>query len=460
MQLNKELYDYLEKVIEISRQKMAKYLNSGNFSENIDEDKINYVRAIRSAIYTVDRPDGIPFEEEDIKEYIVYAFDRVFPGRLGPLEPLLKDNNVTEIMVNAYNDIWVETGGQLKPAEVSFFNDEDVKNTIRRITEADGRTCDDAHPFCDCILQRAPGDVGGGSRVNCMIPPISLDHPVIDIRKFKSELTTMEALKKVGTVDDNVIEFINALVAARFNIIVAGGTGSGKTTMVNAVSNEIPNGERIITIEDNAELQLHAKHVLRWQARPANTEGSGEITIRQLVKNALRQRPDRIVVGEVRGAETLDMLRAMSTGHDGSLTTVHATSSKKTLSQINLLIGYAEDCPTDKDDKKTLISDAVDIVIYLKRFSDGRRRIEEIREVNSYVPGSNVFSTTLLWSFVENAEIVKEDEVTGEVYTEEYTGLTPTGSTMSEEHLNKFETAGIEFKHKWIEPVVSNVNVY
>ena len=292
---------------------------------------------------------------------------------LGPIEILLKDPSVTEVMVNGPKKIFVERNGRLQLADVQFHDDSHVMNIIERILSPIGRHIDEAVPLVDARLE-------DGSRVNIIIPPLSLIGPCITIRKFANRALSVEDLISFGTLDRKMADFIKACIQARINILVSGGTGSGKTTTLNVLSSFIPENERIVTIEDAAELRLQQEHVVTLESRPANIEGSGEITIRDLVKNALRMRPDRIIVGEVRGGEALDMLQAMNTGHDGSLTTAHANSPRDALSRLEtmvLMAGFEMPIKAIREQ----ISSAIELVLQQSRLKDGSRKITHITEI-------------------------------------------------------------------------------
>jgi pilus assembly protein CpaF len=291
----------------------------------------------------------------------------------GPIEPLLRDPTVSEIMVNGPRQVWVERKGVLIHTDVRFEDDDHVRRIIDRIIAPLGRRCDEASPMVDARLP-------DGSRVNAIIPPLSLIGPVVTIRKFSRDLLTMENLIRLGTLTPEVANFLSACVAGRLNIIVSGGTGSGKTTLLNILSAYIPRNERIITIEDAAELQLRQEHVITLEKRPASVEGRGAVTIRDLVINALRMRPDRLIVGEVRGPEALDMLQAMNTGHDGSMTTLHSNSPRDTLARLEttvLMAGF--DLPHRAIREQ--IASAVDLIVHQERMPDGARKVVRITEV-------------------------------------------------------------------------------
>ena len=291
----------------------------------------------------------------------------------GPLEPLLRDSEITEIMVNGPDSIYVERAGKLYPVEARFSSDAHLRRTIDKIVGRVGRRVDEASPLVDARLP-------DGSRVNAVIPPIALDGSLLTIRKFATDPFTDKDLIAFGTFTPQVRDFLSACVRGRRNIVISGGTGSGKTTLLNVVSSFIPDDERIVTIEDAAELQLHQDHVLRLESRPANIEGRGSIPIRELVKNSLRMRPDRIVVGECRDGAALDMLQAMNTGHDGSLTTVHANTPRDSLSRLETMVLMAGiDLPIRAIREQ--VAGAVDMVIQQARLKDGSRRVTAISEV-------------------------------------------------------------------------------
>jgi pilus assembly protein CpaF len=292
---------------------------------------------------------------------------------LGPLEPLLRDPTVDEVMVNGAGAVWVERAGRLEATEVAFGSDDEVRHAIERILAPLGRRVDEAEPLCDARLL-------DGSRVNVVIPPLALDGPVLTIRRFRHRGYSDEDLVALGTWTPPLRTFLARAVRARLNVLVTGGTGSGKTTTLNALSSFVPEGERIVTIEDTAELRLRQPHVVRLEARPPSVEGRGEVTIRRLVRNALRMRPDRIVVGEVRGPEALDMLAAMSTGHDGSLCTVHAGSPEEALRRLEtlaLMAGLGLPHAAIREQ----VSDAIDLIVHQSRLADGSRRVVTVAEV-------------------------------------------------------------------------------
>jgi pilus assembly protein CpaF len=340
----------------------------------------------------------------------------------GPLERLLTDDSVSEIMVNGPHEIWVERQGRLYQTSVQFNDESHLRRIINKMVAQVGRRIDESSPMVDARLP-------DGSRVNAVIPPLSLSGPLVTIRKFSNKRLNLDELIRLGTLSSETVDFLNRCVLAQLNVLISGGTGSGKTTLLNALSAAISDSERIVTIEDAAELQLKQNHVLRLESRPKNIEGQGEITIRDLVRNALRMRPDRIIVGEVRGAESLDMLQAMNTGHDGSLTTVHANSPRDGLARVEtmvLMAGY--DLPLRAIRQQ--IASALDLIIHLERLEDGTRRVTAITEVQRME--SDVITLQDIFEF-KVERVTPERVVIGELQA---TGLRPT-------FLYKFEKRGI-----------------
>ena len=291
----------------------------------------------------------------------------------GPLEPLLRDDSVTEVMVNAHDKIYVEREGRIERTDTSFVDDAHVMRIVDKIVSQVGRRIDESSPMVDARLP-------DGSRVNAIIPPLSLKGPTLTIRKFARDPYTMDDLINFGSLTPQSAQFLAACVKGKLNVLISGGTGTGKTTMLNALSSFVPHDERIVTIEDAAELQLQQDHVITLESRPANIEGQGEVRIRELVRNALRMRPDRIIVGEVRGAETLDMLQAMNTGHEGSLTTIHANSPRDALARLETLVLTAGvDLPLRAIREQ--IASAFDVLVQISRLVDGSRRVTHVTEV-------------------------------------------------------------------------------
>lgn len=341
---------------------------------------------------------------------------------LGPIEVLLKDPTVTEVMVNGPKKIFVERMGRLQLTDIQFHDDSHVMNIIERILSPIGRHIDESVPLVDARL-------ADGSRVNIIIPPLSLMGPCITIRKFATKALSVDNLITFGTLDRKMADFIKACIQARINILVSGGTGSGKTTTLNVLSSFIPENERIVTIEDAAELKLQQEHVVTLESRPANIEGNGEITIRDLVKNALRMRPDRIIVGEVRGGEALDMLQAMNTGHDGSLTTAHANNPRDALSRLEtmvLMAGFEMPIRAIREQ----VSSAIELILQQSRLKDGSRKITYITEVQ-HMEG-DVITTQDLFRF-EQTGMDENGKLTGHFVS---TGMQPG-------FMDKFQVNGV-----------------
>ncbi len=342
---------------------------------------------------------------------------------LGPLEPLLQNDSITEVMVNGPRQIFIEQAGKLKLTDVHFYDNVHLMNIIERILTPLGRRVDESSPLVDARL-------ADGSRVNIIIPPLSLVGPVITIRKFSKRALSMDDLISFGTLSEDMGMFLDACVKARLNILVSGGTGSGKTTTLNVLSSFIPHTDRIVTIEDAAELRLQQKHVVTLESRPANLEGHGAITIRDLVRNALRMRPDRIIVGEVRSGEALDMLQAMNTGHDGSLTTAHANTPRDVVSRLETMVLMAGmELPVRA--VRTQISSAIDLIIQQSRIRDGSRKITYITEVQGMEGDTIVLQD--LFRYVQD----QIDEHGKSVGHYESLGLMPN-------FMDKFQMNGVE----------------
>lgn len=339
----------------------------------------------------------------------------------GPLQILLEDEAITEIMVNGAKNIYVERQGKIARVPTTFESNDHVMRIIERIVSPLGRRIDESSPYVDARLP-------DGSRVNAVIQPISLVGPVLTIRKFAKKPITIEQLIQWGSITPEAIDFLKACVSSRLNVIVSGGTGSGKTTLLNILSSFIPDDERIVTIENAAELQLRQEHVVTLESRPPNIEGKGEITIRALVINALRMRPDRIIVGECRGDEALDMLQAMNTGHDGSMTTAHSNSPRDTLSRLETMVMMAGmDLPVRAIREQ--VSSAVDVIVHQERMRDGTRKVVNITEVSGME--GDVITTMDIFAFVQ--ENIENNRIVGR--------LRPTG--LRPKFMEKIEAAGI-----------------
>ncbi|MGL5479115.1 MAG: CpaF family protein [Clostridium sp.] len=322
--------------------------------------------------------------------------DKVYNAlkKLDILQPLIDDKDITEIMINGPENIFVENGGKVTKLNINFENKRILENLIQKIVSEVNRVVNESSPIVDARLQ-------DGSRVNIVLPPIALNGPIVTIRKFPDTPMTVKQLIKFGSITREIADILEALVQAKYNILISGGTGSGKTTFLNALSNFIPKDERVITIEDSAELQIvEIENIVRLETRNANTEGKGQVTIRDLIKSSLRMRPDRIVVGEVRGAEALDMLQAMNTGHDGSLSTGHANSTDDMLSRLETMVLTGANFPIEAIRKQ--IASAVDIIIQLGRLRDKSRKVLEITEVIGYENGEIILNP--LFVFEEEEE--------------------------------------------------------
>jgi pilus assembly protein CpaF len=339
----------------------------------------------------------------------------------GPLQPLLEDDSITEVMVNGAKNIYIEKAGKIHRVPLSFESDDHVMRIIDRIVAPMGRRVDEASPYVDARLP-------DGSRVNAVIPPISLVGPVITIRKFFKNPITLEQLIELGTITPEALQFLKACVESRLNMVISGGTGSGKTTLLNILSQFIPNDERIVTIENAAELQLRQEHVVTLESRPPNIEGKGEVTIRSLVVNSLRMRPDRIIVGEIRDEAALDMLQAMNTGHDGSMTTAHSNSPRDSLARIETMTLMAGmDLPTRAIREQ--VSSAIDLVIHQERMRDGSRKVVNITEVSG-MEGEVITMTDV---FLYEQSGYEDGKVIGR--------LRPTG--LRPKFIDKIEASGI-----------------
>ena len=354
---------------------------------------------------------------------------------LGPLEPLLADRTVSDILVNGAKSVYVERFGKLQRTDVCFRDDTHLLNIIDRIVSALGRRIDESSPLVDARLK-------DGSRVNAIIPPLAIDGPSMSIRRFAVDLLNTESLIERGAMTPAIALVLKAVVRGRLNVLVSGGTGTGKTTMLNVLSSFIPHNERIVTIEDSAELQLQQPHVVRLETRPANIEGRGEVNQRELVRNSLRMRPDRIVIGEVRGAEALDMLAAMNTGHDGSLTTIHANTPRDALGRIENMVAMTGATFPIKALRQQIAS-AIDVVVQLERQEDGKRRVISVQEINGME--GEIITMTEIYTF-DRRGLGEHGEVLGDFKP---TGMVPSFRDVLGKH-------GIElplnlFRPEWME---------
>jgi pilus assembly protein CpaF len=351
-------------------RKLLERLNLANLETVSRDEAKNTIREVTQDLLHAERSQ-VALNLNERERLVEEILDEIFG--LGPLEPLMKDAEVSDILVNTYRDIWVERHGKLFRTDIRFQNDRHLLQVIDRIVSGVGRRIDDSSPMVDARLP-------DNSRVNAIIPPLAVDGPHVSIRRFKLDVLSGEDLLVKETLTEPMLELLLGGVKARLNVLISGGTGAGKTTLLNVLSSEIPSDERIVTIEDSAELQLNQPHVVRLEARPPNVEGKGEITVRSLVINSLRMRPDRIIVGEVRGPEAVDMLQAMNTGHDGSLTTLHANSPRDSLNRLGTMVAMANLNLPDRAVRQQIVG-GMDMVIQISRLSDGTRKIVSISEI-------------------------------------------------------------------------------
>ncbi len=355
--LKRQILDHLLRTLDVAKlDSLDPALVTGRLSVEITD----YLREEGSLVTDADRLRLI----EEVKNEIL---------GLGPLEPLLRDDSISDILVNGASQVYVERDGKLHQVDVRFQDDAHLLHVIGRIVAAVGRRIDEASPMVDARLP-------DGSRVNAIIPPLALDGPVLSIRRFGRDPLTIDDLLRNGTLTAEMADFLHSVVKARLNLLVCGGTGSGKTTMLNCLTSFIPPDERIVTIEDSAELSLQQPHVVRLETRPPNLEGKGEITQRDLVRNSLRMRPDRIIVGEVRGAEVVDMLQAMSTGHDGSICTIHANNPRDSLGRLEMMMMFSGFALPERAMRQQVAA-ALNLFIHLSRLPDGSRKVVKISEI-------------------------------------------------------------------------------
>lgn len=382
-----------------------------------DDDVLSQIEQV---VFEHTMEDNLTISE---KQQIIERIMNSFRG-LDALQPLIEDKSITEIMINSYDEIFIERNGQVMKSPQKFENERRLENVIQKIVGFVNRVVNESSPIVDARLK-------DGSRVNVVLPPIALNGPTMTIRKFPEKPMDMQELVRLGALTEEVAIFLQKLVVAKYNMFIGGGTGSGKTTFLNALSNFIPQDERIITIEDSAELQiLNVPNIVRLETRNANTEGRGEITIRQLIRSSLRMRPNRVIVGEVRGAEALDMLQAMNTGHDGSLSTGHANSTSDMLSRLESMVISGAEMPISVVRKQ--IASAIDVMIHLMRLRDRTRKVVEISEIIGVDDRGEVMLNSL-FRFQEQGETV-DGKIIG--------SLVPTGKAMRE--LDKLRFAGIK----------------
>jgi pilus assembly protein CpaF len=390
------------------REAVQKRLLSDTNGELALDDLEKVKIAIESIFNEVLVEKNLLYSRETRLQLLQYIQDDIVG--YGPLEPLLRDPDITEIMVNGHQDVYVERFGMIEGTSVRFENDAHLRRIIDRIVSPIGRRVDESSPMVDARLPN-------GFRVNATIPPLSLTGSILTIRKFATKPFTANDLIGNDSMTENLVMFLKACVEARINLVISGGTGSGKTTLLNVMSTFIPPTERIITIEDTAELHLNQKHVVRLEKRPANIEGRGEITIRQLVINSLRMRPDRIIVGECRGGEALDMLQAMNTGHDGSMTTIHSNGPRDALRRIEVMVLMAGmELPLKAIREQ--VSSSIDLIVHLERMKDGTRKVVQVTEVQG-LEGDTLVLQDL---FVFHQSGIKEGRVIGHLKS---TGLRP-----------------------------------
>ncbi len=375
--------------------------------ERIDLSKLDLLRngelanEIGFVIETLISEEGVPLSRQEKERLVIEVQHETFG--LGPIEPLLTSPDISDILVNNYNSTYVERNGRLEKTDIVFRDNNHLMQIIERIVTRVGRRIDESSPYVDARLP-------DGSRVNAIIPPLAIDGPVLSIRRFGLEALKMNDMLALGSFDQRFAKIIEGAVKSRLNILICGGTGTGKTTLLNIISEFIPDDERIITIEDSAELQLKQDHVVRLETRPSNIEGTGEVTQRDLVRNALRMRPNRIILGEVRGGEALDMLQAMNTGHDGSISTIHANTVRDAMSRLaTMVMMNGMDLP-DRAIREQ-ISSAINVIIHLVRFADGTRKIVKIAEITGMEGNTIVMQDILCF---EQRGIDQDGRVLGE----------------------------------------------
>jgi len=384
----------------IKERMHAELVESLDFEMVRNTPRDELVARLRDSLTRTIRSRNLPLNQAEQGQLVDELLDDLLG--LGPLEPLLRDPDISDILINGHDNVYVEKGGKLSKVDVNFHDNTRLMHVIDRIVGAIGRRVDESNPMVDARLQ-------DGSRVNAIIPPLALDGPVVSIRRFGKKPVGVQDLIRHGSVPRPILAVLRACVRSKLNIIISGGTGTGKTTMLNVLSSFIPQGERIITIEDAAELRLQQPHVVRLETRPPNLEGTGEVTARDLVKNSLRMRPDRIILGEIRGDEAIDMLQAMNTGHDGSFGTIHANTPRDALSRLETMVGMGMPNLTDRTIRE-MISRAVNVVVQLSRLNDGSRRLIKVTEITG-MEGS-VICTQDVFVF-EQTTVDKDGKVRG-----------------------------------------------
>jgi len=372
--------------------------------------------------------EGVPLNQQEIERLIVEVQHETFG--LGPIEPLLGDPDISDILVNSCSNVYIERFGKLHKTDIVFRDNNHLMQIIERIVSKVGRRIDESAPYVDARLP-------DGSRVNAIIPPLAIDGPVLSIRRFGVEPLKISDLLRFNTLDARMEKILHGAVKTRLNILISGGTGTGKTTLLNVLSEYIPSSERIITIEDSAELHLKQEHVVRLETRPSNIEGKGEVTQRDLMRNALRMRPDRIIVGEVRGGEALDMLQAMNTGHDGSLSTIHSNSTRDAMARLETMVLMAGMDLPEKAIREQVAS-AIDIVVQLVRFPDGTRKVVKLSEMVGMEGSTLVMQDFFVF---DQKGIDKDGNIVGEFKS---TGIRP-------KFVERFKLAGFELPHGFFE---------
>ena len=388
------------KMLTLANDVVRSLLEFMDFSELAAKPRTEQESLIRSGIEIVSSEQKMHMNGREVQELVETVLADMLG--LGPLEKLLNDERITDIMVNGPDQVYVERGGKLELTQVRFRDNAHVFSVASRIASAVGRRIDESQPMVDARL-------ADGSRVNIAVPPLAIDGPTITIRKFPSSPVKLQSLVEGGSLSDQMSRFLGLATYLRLNILVSGGTGSGKTTLMNALSAFIPEGERIVTIEDAAELRFQQGHVVRFETRPPNVEGAGEVTMRTLVRNALRMRPDRIIIGEIRGDEVLDLLQAMNTGHDGSMSTLHANSPTEALTRVESMAALAGFAPGGGVVRRQLV-DAVHLIVQVSRMRDGKRRVTSISEIAGLA--GEVITLQELFSFQTDAQSTRT-QVTG-----------------------------------------------
>ena len=396
----------------------------------IDQDILG--REIGRIVETLISEEKTPLSTPERDSLVVDIMHETFG--LGPIEPLLSDPDISDILVNRYNQVYIEKFGKLHKVDMTFRDDNHLLQIIDRIVSKIGRRVDESSPYVDARLP-------DGSRVNAIIPPLALDGPVLSIRRFGVDPLKMSDLLAFGSLTHNMAKILEGCVKSRLNILVSGGTGSGKTTLLNILSEFVPTDERIVTIEDSAELQLKQEHVVRLETRPPNIEGKGEVTQRDLVRNTLRMRPDRIIVGEVRGGEALDMLQAMNTGHDGSISTIHSNTARDALARLETMVLMAGMDLPERAIREQVAS-AVNVIVHLQRMSDGTRKITNISEITGMEGQTIVMQDIFLY---EKKGIGPDKRVIGE--------FTPTG--VRPWFMEKLKVSGFEVPPHFFERTVT-----